>query len=191
MVIGRLLSPVHSLGPGERVCLWTKGCARNCRGCISRELQDFSGENIDETALAALLVRVAERAGSRALTISGGDPMAQPEALLCLLRALRAHFDDILLYTGFTLEELRALAAGAAGRACLDYIDVLIDGPYIDERNTPDCVLRGSSNQEIHFLTPALKPRYEDYMRQGRVLESFAHGDTTIITGIFNRGGQA
>ena len=116
--------------------------------------------------------------------------MEQAEALLRLLPLVRDTFRDILVYTGYTLAEIRAGRCGPAGEACLEWIDVLIDGPYIDRRNTPDCVLRGSDNQVIHFLTPGLRERYESYMRRGRVLESFSHSGEIVITGIQNRRSQ-
>ena len=185
-----MLAPVHSLGPGERVCLWVQGCGRGCPGCISPELQPRFGRQTDEGLLAEILRGTARRSGCDGLTLSGGDPLEQPEALARLLPLVRGAFPDILVYTGYTLAEIRAGRCGPAGRACLDWIDVLIDGPYIDSRNMPECTLRGSDNQAIHFLTPRLRERYEPYLRQGRVLESFSHGGRIVITGIQNRRDQ-
>ena len=69
---------------------------------------------------------------------------------------------------------------------CLRYIDVLIDGRYVKKMNTPDCVLRGSSNQEIHFLNKGKRALFVEYMKRGRIIESFVHDNKTIITGILN-----
>ncbi len=85
-------------------------------------------------------------------------------------------------------DERKSGAAGQAGTECLEWIDVLIDGRYEEDKNTPDCVLRGSSNQVIHFLKEDLRESYEEYMKAGRVLENFLHGGDTIVTGIMNRG---
>ena len=182
-----MISPVHSLGPGERVCLWTQGCSKRCPGCISPDLQPFLGQDVDEALLADILIRTAEAGSCRALTISGGDPLEQPEALLRLLELVRESFDDILVYTGFLLEDIRSGQLGEAARCCLDRIDVLIDGPYIHGQNLPDCVLRGSGNQTIHYLSPRLAEDYAAYLSRGRVLESFCHEGSMIITGIQNR----
>ena len=154
MVIGRILSPVHSLGPGERVAVWTKGCSRGCEGCISPELQSFSGDETDEAALAGIVKHVAAVKGCNGLTVSGGDPFEQSGALYRFLERVRDSFEDILVYTGYSLQEIEEGGAGAAGEKCLGLIDVLIDGPYIAALNRPDCVLRGSSNQVIHFRDP-------------------------------------
>ncbi len=186
MIIGRILSPVHSLGPGNRVCIWTQGCRKHCAGCISEDLQNPNGVQVREEDLAMLLCHLAEKNECPGLTVSGGDPFEQAAGLLSLLRLVRGHFDDILIYTGFEREEIEAGCAGEEGKECLRYIDVLIDGPYVKERNVPDCVLRGSDNQVIHFLNENKRPLYEAYMKRGRQIEPFIHGDKTIITGIFD-----
>ena len=187
MLIARILSPVHSLGPGDRVCLWTQGCKKRCKGCISPELQPYSGNEIDEDILAKILIQVARKNNCTGITISGGDPLEQSQALLKLLTLLRNEFDDILVYTGFELQDIQDGLVGIEAKKCLDYLDVLIDGKYIDELNDKDCVLRGSSNQNIHFITKELAPIYAEYMKQGRILESFVHNQNTIVTGIFNK----
>lgn len=187
MLIARILSPVHSLGPGDRVCLWTQGCNKRCKGCISPELQPYSGNEIDEDVLAKILIKVARKNNCTGITISGGDPLEQPQALLKLLTLLRNEFDDILVYTGFELQDIQDGLVGIEAKKCLDYLDVLIDGKYIDELNYKDCVLRGSKNQELHFINKALAPIYAEYMKQGRILESFVHNQNTIVTGILNK----
>ena len=186
MVIGRLLSPVHSLGPGERVCLWTQGCKKKCIGCISPELQSPKGTNISNSDLAQLIIKVAKKCDCSGLTVSGGDPFEQPEDLLELLRLTRDTFSDIMVYTGYTLVEIMDGYAGDFGKECLKYIDVLIDGRYEKVLNFPECVLRGSSNQIIHFLNEEKRDMFIEYMKKGRVVESFVHGNQTIITGILN-----
>lgn len=187
MLIARILSPVHSLGPGERLCVWTQGCSKGCKGCISPELQPFMGKEINEKMLADIIKQIATKSHCDKLTISGGDPFEQPDALLALLKLLRNTFDDILIYTGYELAEIQKGIAGAAAIECLKYIDVLIDGRYIENLNNNKCILRGSSNQVIHFIKTELAHTYGEYMERGRILESFVHSNKTIITGIFNK----
>lgn len=185
--IARMLAPVHSLGPGERVCLWVQGCTKNCPGCISPEMQPATGADVDEVMLAEIITKTAELDRCDGLTISGGDPFEQSDALLKLLRLLRTRFGDILVYTGFTIEEIRNGIAGASGSACLELIDVLIDGRYQEAYNRADCVLKGSENQKIYFFTADHRKYYSEYMENGRILETFCHNSDTIVTGIFNR----
>lgn len=169
------------------MCLWTQGCKKRCKGCISPELQPYGGNEVDENVLAKILTQVARKNNCTSITISGGDPLEQPQALLRLLAILRNEFDDILVYTGFELQDIQDGLIGIEAKKCLDYLDVLIDGKYIDELNYKDCVLRGSSNQNIHFINNELAPIYAEYMKQGRILESFVHNQNTIVTGIFNK----
>ena len=182
-----MLCPVRSLGPGNRVCLWTQGCSKGCPGCISPEMRPHTGADVPEETLAGALISAAVRAGCGSLTVSGGDPFEQSGALFRLLSLVRGRFRDILVYTGFTVGEIRAGAAGADGVRCLGLIDVLIDGRYVEELNTPGCALRGSENQNIIFLAPALEPVYREYMKGGRTLETFVHGGEAVITGIPDR----
>lgn len=190
MQIARILSPVHSLGPGERVCIWTQGCNKRCKGCISPELQPFSGNEVDEESLANIIIQIARKGNCNGITISGGDPFEQPHSLLKLLRLLRNEFNDILVYTGFELTDILNGLAGDEAKSCIEYLDVLIDGKYIDELNFRDCVLRGSSNQKIHFINKELAIVYDEYMKQGRILENFVHNQDTIVTGIFSKEEQ-
>jgi anaerobic ribonucleoside-triphosphate reductase activating protein len=186
MLVGRILSPVHSLGPGNRVCLWTQGCNKKCYGCISPELQSFEGNNVDEQILADMLVRLAKIHQCKGLTVSGGDPFEQSDSLFQLLKIVRKSFDDILVYTGYELDDILNCCSGESGISCLKYIDVLIDGPYIRDHNVPECVLRGSDNQIIHYLNEKMRADYENYLQKGRVLESFCHDKEVIITGMIN-----
>ena len=86
-------------------------------------------------------------------TISGGEPFLNPKALEALVRQLAEINDDILIYTGYTLDELKQLSMIEVDNI-LNICAVLIDGPYIADLNN-NCGLRGSSNQCVHtFSTP-------------------------------------
>ena len=190
MKIARILSPVHSLGPGNRICIWTQGCSKQCRGCISPELRPFIGNDIEENLLANIITYIAHNNECDGITLSGGDPFEQPTSLLKLLKLVRNDFNDILVYTGFNLSDIENGALGSDAEMCLDFLDVLIDGQYIEELNFDNCVLRGSTNQEIHFFKPELVPIYNEYMSHGRIIEKFEHGQDIIITGIMNKENQ-
>ena len=187
MRIAQMFSPVHSLGPGDRVCLWTQGCKKNCKGCISPEMQPELEIDVNINILKELLCGAARKGNCSGITISGGDPLEQPDELLDLLKLIRNEFENILVYTGFTLEEIEDGVAGKSAVLCLKYIDVLIDGRYIDEENVPDAILRGSMNQQIHYLNPVCRNEYEEYMKKGRVIEPFFHDGKIVFTGILNR----
>ena len=170
MFVDRIYFPVTTLGPGERVVVWTCGCTKRCPGCANPELWETRPEAAIEPArLAAVLNDLAGRTGAHRITFTGGDPLEQAPALASVLAAIRSTFDDILIYTGYTFGELTAMpklpkgllplpsspqpssgglpnegSAGAAPSAHPEdapLIDVLIDGPYVEAEN--DGVIEG------------------------------------------------
>ena len=188
MKVGKMLAPVHSLGPGSRVVLWTQGCKKQCPGCISPEFQCFSEEKeIPVKLLASILKETAARNGTGKLTISGGDPFEQPEELFSLLREIQDDFDDILVYTGYLYEEIKDGSLSLEAEAALAFVDVLIDGPYVESLNVPEAVLRGSENQRILYLNQSKKEEYESYLKEGRRVETFVHDGTVSFVGILDR----
>ncbi|CAK0772224.1 anaerobic ribonucleoside-triphosphate reductase activating protein [Gammaproteobacteria bacterium] len=145
-----LAAPVHSLGPGPRVGLWVTGCKRACHGCQSRALQSR------QAGWPSPISRVAQRllasdAGWRGLTLSGGEPFEQAPALMALLtliKAARPHW-NIIAFTGFRYQQL---TTRTTCQALLSQVDLLIDGPFI-ENLVPRYPLTGSGNQQLLALT--------------------------------------
>lgn len=119
-------------------------------------------------------------------TITGGDPMEQAEELSLLLTQLRGISEDILIYTGYTLEQLRQKKS-AAVNSVLKNTAVLIDGLYIEERNN-GCPLRGSDNQRVIFIDEEYRPAYEEYMKQGNEIQNFTIGSSVVSVGIHSPG---
>ena len=149
---------ITTLGPGRRIVIWTVGCWRNCPGCISPELFVQKPESQWEVAALAEEI-IAEAEGHDGLTVSGGEPFQQPLAVAALIRKVRRATPlDILVYSGYTLEEIRR--SSRAMRVLLGEIDVLIDGRFILEESNQK-VWRGSDNQRMHLLTPRAA-RYAD-----------------------------
>jgi anaerobic ribonucleoside-triphosphate reductase activating protein len=140
--------PVEGLGPGKRLILWVRGCARGCPGCIAPEMQT-PGVPAPVAEIAAALRPLLSAVDG--ITLSGGEPFAQPAALAALIDLLRVERDvEVLVFSGFLLEELQARedAAPLLARA-----DILIDGPFLD--TAPNTLQwRGSDNQRVHLLTP-------------------------------------
>ena len=147
--LSRIYYPVTVLGPGNRVGIWMNGCDRRCPGCVSPEMQTYdAAKEISIDAITDLIGRI--RAPIDGFTISGGEPFFRPAALNALVLALSRVNDDILIFTGCTLEELRERKDPAVDSA-LGHCAALVDGPYVARLN--DCEgLRGSSNQRIHVF---------------------------------------
>lgn len=177
--VARIYYPVKTLGPGHRIGIWTAGCNRNCCGCISPELQFAdAGQVMTTSEIIALVKRIG--CTPDGFTISGGEPFLQVEALCGLIEALALISDDILIYTGFSLDELverhdehinRIIALSAA----------IVDGPYIDELND-GIGLRGSSNQKLHVLKYHEKYCGMDACR--REVQTVLYGNKLLTIGI-------
>ena len=135
-------------GPGARFVVWFQGCTLGCPGCFNPTTHDPGGGRampLDE--LIGELGRA--RPGIEGLSLSGGEPLQQPEAARALLDAARALGLSTLAFSGYTIEEIRALAGGAD---VLARLDVLIDGRYVASERLARG-LRGSANQRIHLLS--------------------------------------
>ncbi len=129
-------------GPGLRTSIYFEGCDHRCPGCHNPHTWPFdAGEDI---ASDELLRRIADNDFD--VTFSGGDPMYQAERLVPLARAIKAMGKNIWCYTGFVYDDIRDLAPYSQ---LLKYIDVLVDGPYIEALRDPSLRFRGSSNQRI------------------------------------------
>ena len=187
MYIARMLYPVEVLGPGQRVGIWTSGCNKRCRNCISPDLlEQKEDQKVSPETVLAMIRKIQESGKIDGFTISGGEPFLQINELYELLAEIRKISNDILVYTGYTLDELGSKSHESV-QECFTMIGVLVDGEYIDERNT-DAVLRGSDNQQIHIFNEQLKDRYNEYCskRQNK-LQSFVSGDSVITVGIRKR----
>ena len=177
MYVARVLYPVEVLGPGKRVGIWFCGCPRRCKGCSNPELWEFQ-ERYRTTPqfIFNLILQIAKEHTIDGFTITGGDPMYQPDDLRQLIALLRNVSDDILVYTGYSLSELKD--------EIIKGISVLIDGEYIESRNA-GCVLRGSDNQEIHILDKKYKEKYLTYLSQNvNQIQNFMTSDGIISVGI-------
>jgi anaerobic ribonucleoside-triphosphate reductase activating protein len=134
-------------GPGARFVVWLQGCTLGCTGCFNPGTHDADGGT--ELTIAELVARLHAVRGIEGLTLSGGEPLQQAAATGALLAAARARGLSTLLFSGYTLDEIRALDDGAGVLASLD---VLIDGRYVASARLGEG-LCGSTNQRIHLLS--------------------------------------
>lgn len=166
--VSRLQYPVASLGPGRRFVLWLQGCTLACPGCVSRDTWDpTAGDEFPADDLAQLWA-TALADGAEGLTVSGGEPLQQAEALAELLGLLAARTEaagrtgevDTLMYTGYEYAELAGLGP-ASGRA-VGSVDALITGRFRAAEPT-ELIWRGSANQQLVPRTALGRARYGRY----------------------------
>lgn len=134
-------------GPGARFVVWLQGCSLGCPGCFNPATHDTEGGH--ETTVADIAAQLAKTPGIEGLSLSGGEPLQQAEAAAALLAAARRLGLSTLAFSGYTVDEIRALPHGAG---VLEQLDVLIDGRYVASERLA-AGLRGSANQRIHLLT--------------------------------------
>jgi anaerobic ribonucleoside-triphosphate reductase activating protein len=155
--LSRVHFPVTTLGPGRRVGIWFQGCSIRCHGCVSVDTWDGSTGATGIGEVLGVLSSYAEEADG--LTISGGEPFDQPEALAVVLGHWRSVSGrSTLLFTGHELDNVRRWFAVHPR-----LVDAVIAGPF-DARVSQTLALRGSDNQRLHVLT-ALGEEFAAYDR--------------------------
>ncbi len=143
-------------GEGVRVSLFVSGCTRHCKNCFNRVAWDFSyGRKFDE-ALEREVFEALAPDYIRGLSLLGGDPFepSNQRGILPLVEKFRAAFPDkdIWCYTGYTFEDgaLREPQANCeVTRRLISLLDVLVDGPFVEELKDIRLRFRGSSNQRV------------------------------------------
>lgn len=135
-------------GNGIRTVIWTQGCPHNCFGCHNKTTHDFNGGALID--IEDIKEEIDNLLFQDGITFSGGDPMCQSEACLELAKYAKNKGLNIWCYTGYTFEQL--LEIGKKKKSIiefLNYIDVLVDGKFMLEQKSLDCLYRGSTNQRL------------------------------------------
>lgn len=139
-------------GPGFRTTIYCAGCPNACKGCHNPQSWDIN--NGEPRSTQSLLDEIMSDPFAN-VTFSGGDPMFQPEGFLELAKAIKESSEKtIWCYTGFLYENL---LKNKAQRALLDYVDVLVDGPFVKKLRDEDLIFRGSANQRLIDVPRSLK----------------------------------
>lgn len=129
-------------GPGFRTAIYAAGCTHHCQGCHNPQSWDIRAGR--EMTTEEILVPILADPFAD-VTFTGGDPMMQPEGFTELACAIKEQsHKTIWCYTGYTYETLLTMPAQ---RELLRHIDVLVDGPFIQNLRDEQLRFRGSSNQ--------------------------------------------
>lgn len=132
-------------GPGLRLAVFTQGCPHHCPGCHNPESHDFNGGKVRE--VSEILEMIRENILLDGVTLSGGEPFAQPEACAEIARETHRLGLNVWCYTGYLFEQL--LEGTEAWQELLQEIDVLVDGPFILSQKSMNLRFKGSSNQRL------------------------------------------
>lgn len=136
-------------GLGITISFWTQGCPHHCKGCFNKETWNFEdGEEFTQEDLKYIIENINKNNIKRDLSILGGEPLCPQnvEGVITLCKEFKRHYPEKLIYlwTGYTIENFDDIQ-----KEILNYIDILIDGKFEEDRKNLSIKLRGSSNQRV------------------------------------------
>lgn len=145
-----------SNGPGVRVSIFMQGCTFNCKNCFNKETHDFNGgKELTEDTIKRVL-DLAKNDYIKGLSILGGEPLhpKNRKGSLELAKRFKEEYPDktVWVWTGFSFEDLNQ-------EENLKYIDILVDGRFVEELHDPTLKWRGSSNQRVIDIKKTLKKK--------------------------------
>lgn len=162
LAVLRIIEDTMVDGPGFRTSIYAAGCPNRCPGCHNPQSWDIA--NGTPMTTEEILPTILDDPFAD-VTFSGGDPMFQAEGFTELAQAIKSQSNkNIWCYTGYTYEHLLKMPVQ---RQLLQYIDVLVDGPFVQALQDENLHFRGSSNQRIIDVQESLK--------QGKVILSEYH----------------
>ena len=139
-------------GEGFRVSLFVTGCLRNCPGCFNKQAQDPAfGKLFDDEAKEKIFAEL-DNEWCKGLSVLGGEPMSRLSdnraQVIAFCKEVKEKYPDkdIWMWSGYTMEELMSMPDT---KEIFKYIDVLVDGPFVQEKKDLSIPFRGSSNQRI------------------------------------------
>ena len=144
-----------SNGPGVRVSIFFQGCSFHCKGCFNSETWDFNGgEEFGDEQIKNIL-ELANNDYITGLSILGGEPMHPKniESSLKLAKAFKEKYPNktIWAWSGYLFDEY------LKDKEIVNYLDVLVDGQFVEEKKNPTLKWRGSSNQRVIDVKKSLK----------------------------------
>lgn len=142
-------------GPGVRVSIFMQGCSFNCKNCFNPETHDFAGGKDFTQNIVNRVLELCDKDYVEGLSILGGEPMHPKniQGTTELAKAFKEKFPNksLWVWSGFTFDR------DLKDKDALKYIDVLVDGQYVDELHNPKLEWKGSSNQRVIDVQESLK----------------------------------
>ena len=165
-------------GPGVRISLFVSGCTHHCPGCFNQVAWDFDyGQPFTQQTIDEIL-ELLKPGYIRGLTLLGGEPF-EPEnqgAIVELLRQIKEKYPQksIWAFSGYLFEHILSGKLGdwAITREYLGYLDVLVDGPFVEAKKNLSLRFRGSENQRIIDVPASLAQNkvvlWQDWQGDGK-----------------------
>lgn len=145
----KILKNTKVEGPETRYCIWFQGCSRHCKGCWAKATWDYDGGF--ELDAEEILKDILSTPNIEGVTFLGGEPFEQADAVKFLAQNLRENNLGVVCFTGNKADEIER-------KDVLEYIDLLIDGEFMEEEKDFSRPWVGSKNQNYHFLSERYSP---------------------------------
>lgn len=155
-------------GPGRRFVIWVQGCLKKCKGCCNPEMQELVKNKIVSTdGLIEKIEQARNKFNINGITLLGGEPILQAKGLLEICKWCKENGLSVVLFTGYEYEKLLN-SVDCNVRELLKYIDVLVDGEYVEDLYDTERSWVGSKNQKIYFLTDVYEEN-EDFFSDRKI----------------------
>lgn len=161
-------------GPFKRCCIWFQGCNINCPGCCNKDLQSILPKHIlDEEELLDIIKKAKEKFNIEGITLSGGEPSLQ-KGLKDFNEKVHKLGLGIIMFSGKYKKDLP--------NELVESVDLLIDGPFVENKFDTKRILLGSENKKLSFITERYKKQI-DYFNNPISIEEVAIDDYIFING--------
>lgn len=143
-------------GPGIRFVVFAQGCPHHCRGCHNAETHDFDG-GYDES-IERIMKAIDEDPLISGVTFSGGEPVCQPKAFAQLAKEVKKRNLSLMMFSGYIFEDILTMSSeNQALKELVKNLDLLMDGPYVEEERDLTLRFRGSRNQRFIDVKKSLE----------------------------------
>ncbi|PIH06034.1 4Fe-4S single cluster domain-containing protein [Clostridium combesii] len=176
--IHRILPKTEVEGPGTRCCIWVQGCPLHCKGCGAKETWDFKGgELLDTNEVFDIIKNSKEIEG---VTFLGGEPFVQASAVYDIALRAKSIGLTVLTFTGYTYDHILK-SNKKEWNDLLSVTDLLIDGPFDEDKFDISRPWVGSSNQNYRFLSSSYKHLENNLNSIKNKIEVRLHKNGTIF----------
>jgi len=148
--IAGIISYSEANGPGRRTCIWVQGCSIKCKGCVNEHTHPHDPKYlIPPEDLAKWIEGIEDIEG---ITVSGGEPFEQAAGVANLIELIKSKNLSVFVFTGYNYQDLKDSNNNDIQRF-LSHIDILCSGPFIQSKKDESLLWRGSTNQELIYLS--------------------------------------
>ena len=181
--VSSTMSRSRANGPGVRAVIWVQGCTIGCAGCYSAPTHPHSSNSLVEPSEVVEWIRsIPDIEG---ITISGGEPFEQAAVLVDIIGRMKRVRPELTVFI-FSGHEYQTLLQSEekSVRELIQHSDMLSTGPYIAKLRDQALLWRGSSNQELHYITERYQPSMEGTWLEDSPTEEYAiHNEAIQFTG--------